>query len=413
MSANTLMTNRTTVFHLQNGIRCAYEQRDGLRALGMVAMVPVGSAHEPVEHAGISHLIEHLCFDGIPGMDKIQLTERLALLGANCNGATSQAFTQYSLWAPEDSIEESVRLLTEMIFIPTFREHSVANELRVISNEIRQHDSSPKSVIQSSMTQAAFHGQPHARHVVGTEDTLANITASDIRRWHAKFYVPHNFTIGICGGLPHSEVVRIFEQTFGQVADDGRAGDLLLAPVFVGKDVSRDIGLPATYTTLLYPGYPESHADRMAASMASISLGGGMTSRLFRKLREEEGICYSVESVHLTSTDFGLMTMTAVTSPENVEQAVTLMQAEAYRLAHESIADAELQRMRNQFKAAILEVTEQTSFNASLQAQYLLVRGAPFDVSEFLERVNQVTAADIRRISAEMFGSSGCRVTVS
>lgn len=378
---------------LPNGFRIVTESMPGMASAAVGVWVMAGARHERAEENGIAHFLEHMAFKGTERRSALQIAEEIEDVGGYINAYTSRETTAYYARVLRADVPRALDILADILRNPVFEPREIEVERGVILQEIGQALDTPDDVIFDWLQEAAFPAQPIGRSILGTSDRVGAFAETDLRRFVAEHYGPGQMILSAAGAVDHD---RLVAQAGGLFGDMRPALQPVADPARFECGERREVRLleQAHFALALEaPGYRA--ADFYTAQVFAGALGGGMSSRLFQKLREELGLCYSVFAQSGAYADTGLITIYAGTGGEQIAQLAGLTIDELRRSA-EDMSEAEVARARAQMKAGLLMGLESPSSRAERQARLLSIWGRVPDVAEAVERIEAVGVADVR-----------------
>ncbi|MBT9245467.1 insulinase family protein [Gemmobacter fulvus] len=387
---------------LPNGFRIVTEHMPGLKSASVGIWVTAGGRHERAEQNGIAHFLEHMAFKGTQKRSALQIAEEIEDVGGYINAYTSKDMTAYYARVLSADVSLALDVIADIVLNPVFDPKEIEVERHVILQEIGQALDTPDDIIFDWLQDVSYPDQPFGRTILGLEERVSSFTREDLLRFVAEHYGPDQMILSAAGGVDHDSIVAQATAIFGGLTPVG-------APVierarFGGGERREVKDLEQVHFALSFeaPGY--RHADVYTAQIYATALGGGMSSRLFQKIREERGLCYSIFAQSGAYEDTGAITIYAGTSAAEIADLTQLTVAELKRAA-EDMTEAEVARARAQLKAGLLMGLESPSSRAERLARLLAIWGRVPDVDEAVAKIDAVTTADVRRYAAEMAAS--------
>ncbi len=392
---------------LKNGAVVLTEFMPSLRSATLGIWVRRGSRHEPEPMNGILHFIEHAVFKGTARRSALDIAIESDRLGGNFDAYTTHELTGFSLKVVDKAVPSAFDLLADIVTRPEFAAPDLEREQRVIIEEMKMVEDTPDELLAELFVAAYFPDHSLGRPIEGTTDTVATFDREKTSRFHARAYAPRNLVIAAAGRIEHDEIVALAERA---LAHDGPVQTLVepetnghapapAAPILV----QRKKELEQAHMILASPWPSARHEDRYAASMLGSIIGGGTSSRLWQRVREERGLAYSVGAASSTFTDTGVFQIYAGTSPGQLDEVLDLAMVELRRAAHETVAASELQLVKEQAISSILLALESTSARAATLARQEITHGRYIPPDDVILRIEAVTPDDIRRVANDYF----------
>ena len=395
-----MKTNLTT---LSNGLRIVSECMPGLASASVGVWVMAGGRHETVEQNGIAHFLEHMAFKGTSRRSALQIAEEIEDVGGYINAYTSREMTAYYARVLQADVPLALDVISDIVLNPVFNPADIETERHVILQEIGQALDTPDDIIFDWLQEAAFPGQALGRTILGPEERVSAFNEGDLRRFVGQHYGPGQMIVSAAGSVDHDALVKQAEAIFGGLGPIAAHGQE--AALWQGRERREVKDLEQVHFALGFAGPGYRHADLYAAQVYSTAMGGGMSSRLFQKIREERGLCYSIYAQSGSYDDTGMVTIYAGTSAEEISDLCALTTDELKR-STEDMTEAEVARARAQMKAGLLMGLESPSSRAERMARYLAIWGRVPDLAEATARIDAVSVGDVRRFAEGLVTSS-------
>ncbi len=380
------------------------DRMPGVRSATLGFFFRVGSRHEPAELSGISHFIEHTVFKGTTRRSALDIAIETDRLGGNLDAFTTHEETGFAIKVIDDRLATAFDLLADMLINPRFGDADLKSEQRVIIEEMKMVEDSPEEYLGEIFSEAFFPGHPLGMNIAGTPASVRSFGPDRTRKYHREVYNPGNLVIAAAGNVHHDEVAELASRYFGGIATSDRTGTVTSAPVTAAPIViRRNTNLEQAHLIVAAPLVSARDERRYAADLLANILGGGTSSRLWQKVREERGLAYSVGAAVSMHLDCGLFSVFAATSPDQVGEVLDLSMAEIRDIVGNGVSDSELALARQQTEASILLGLEDSAGRAATLAQQEMVHGRQISVEETLAAFAAVTPANIQQLAAEYF----------
>ena len=395
-----MTTTRLTT--LPNGFRIVTEHMPGLKSASAGIWVTAGGRHERSEQNGIAHFLEHMAFKGTKRRSSLQIAEEIEDVGGYINAYTSREMTAYYARVLAADVGLALDVIGDIVLNPVFNKDDIETERHVILQEIGQALDTPDDIIFDWLQEAAYPDQAFGRTILGPAERVSSFKAGDLRGFVAEHYGPGQMILAAAGGVDHDAIVAQATDMFGGLQAHSQKS--FQPATFKGAERREVKDLEQVHFALAFdaPGY--RHADVYAAQVYAMAMGGGMSSRLFQKIREERGLCYSIFAQSGAYEDAGQVTIYAGTSAEEIGDLTTLTVDEMKRAA-DDMSEAEVNRARAQIKAGMLMGLESPSSRAERIARLLAIYGRVPSVDEAVAKIDAVTTADVRRYGGQICGA--------
>ncbi len=386
---------------LPNGVRVITESMPAFRSASLGIWADVGSAAETPERRGVSHLVEHMLFKGTKQRTAREIAEAMDGVGGNLNAFTDKESTCYYAKVMDQHLPLAVDVLSDMFLNSTFDPAELAKEQNVVLEEIKMYDDSPDELIHDLFIQTMWKDSNLGAPTIGFAETVTALTPADLRNHMKRHYAPNSVVVAAAGNVDHGAVVEMVSQAFA-----GFSGSCQLPPIesprltpatfFKHKDSEQ------AYVVLGTPGVSVRDERRYTLSVMDTILGGGMSSRLFQEIREKRGLVYTVYSFQAAYRGAGLFAVYAGTSPKHVNDCVNVIGEQFADLRENLVGDAELRLAKEHIKGSLTLSLESTSSRMIRLGRSEFSLGRELTTEEIEEKVEAVTAEEIRELAREL-----------
>ena len=363
--------------------------------------VACGSAYENEKNNGISHFLEHLLFKGTENRDATQIVKEVEEVGGSIDGFTSREVSGYWIKIPSAHLEKAIEILADLLLHPRFSKEDFLKEKEVVIEEIRGSKDSPQEFLSDAFTQNFWDSSPWGYPILGKEENIAKITLEEVKDFYRKFYFSSPFIISLAGNFSFSEAERMISSNF-QVPAWGEKGDPPEVPVVRRKLVAFYRPLEQVHFVIGTPGISQKSKDKFAFLVLESLLGGGMSSRLFQKLREERGLVYEVFTFHLSTSRCGFLGIYGGTRGDKTKDTIQLVLEELRKIKKGEVSEEEVERNKEFLKGGILLSLENTQSRMSRLASHQFYYGKLFSVEEVIKRIEKVSVEDVRSIAGKI-----------
>ena len=406
---------RTT---LPGGLRIVTEAMTGVRSASVGVWVPVGSRDETPALAGTSHFLEHLLFKGTARRSALDIAMEMDAVGGECNAFTEKEHTCYYATVLDRDLALAVDVIADVVLDATIAEQDVDVERGVVLEEISMRDDDPGDLVHDEFAEALFGTAPIGRPILGTEESIRALTRRRIDGYYRSRYTPESMVVAVAGNVDHAEVVRLVRAAFAGRLDPSAAAP----PVRAGNGPVRNLPHRAVSVVqddteqanivLGCRGLSRHDPARHALGVLSAALGGGMSSRLFQRIREERGLAYSVYSFTSSYADTGLVGVYAGCQPGKAEEVLALMTQELDAVARGDLSDAEIERGKGQLRGGMVLGLEDAGSRMSRIGKSELAFGEVLGVDELIARIDAVSAADVAAVAEQILRRPRCLTVV-
>jgi len=391
---------------LDNGVRVLSESIPGVRSAAVGAWVLHGAAHEPAALAGVSHLLEHMVFKGTRKRTARELAVTLEGRGGSLDAYTSREHTSYQARVLDQDLPVALDVLADLALHPLLRAEDLELEREVVMEEIAQVEDTPDDLVFERHGRRLWLDHPYGRSILGTPETVGGVTVDALRELHASVYRGRNLIVAAAGNVDHDRFVEAVQGLFG-VVDPGKVPVPVDLPpdTLVGDErIARETAQSHVVLGSAFPG----HADpsRFGLVLLSSALGGGMSSRLFQRIREELGLCYSVFTFQSFYRMGGVGGVYVGTRPATEERAVDAIRGELLRVAAEGLSEEELEQAKQQVKGQIMLSLESTGARLYRLTAFALHDEPFLGLGELLDRLDAVGSEEVALLARQYFHPS-------
>ena len=381
---------------LDNGMRVVTQRRPDVRSIAVGVWVEQGSAHETPESAGVSHLMEHLVFKGTEHRSAHEIALSLESLGGSLDAYTTREHTSYQAHVLDEHLPVALDVLADLVVNPRLDPADLELEKDIVIEEIAGVEDTPDDLIFDLHGAKFWNGHTYGRPILGTRETVRAFHIDDLRSLHAERYQGRNIVLGCVGNIEHEEVMNRLAELFGEVGT-GTASPVIAEPAgtLSGRtSVVRDAAQAHIVISNSTPSYTDP--IRNALILISGAFGGGMSSRLFQRIREELALAYAVYSFQSFYSKAGLAGVYVGTRPEASDDALETILGEYAKLCQHGITDRELEQAKSHAKGRLILAMESTGARLFRLVGFTL-RGEPYqDLEESLARIAAVTQDEVR-----------------
>ena len=393
---------RTT---LPNGLTVLSEYMPGVRSVALGAWVRAASIHEAPHVMGVSHLLEHMVFKGTERRSAKDIALALETLGGSLDAYTAREHTSFQARVLDEHLSEAADVLADLVFRPLLRAEDLRLERKVVLEEISMVEDTPDDIVFELHNALLWGDHPYGYSILGTRDTVSSLGVRELRALHERAYHPAQLVVAASGNVTHEALVETLERTGWAAVPRGIETPMPSVPPVAAPPAVRHVERESAQTHIVFGSVAIPYADprRHAFALVSMLLGGGMSSRLFQRVREELGLVYAVYSYQSFHVDTGVHGVYLATSPEQAEEATVAVRDELRRLANDGIPAAELEMGKMQLKGQItlsLEGVSSRMYRAAATELYG-ERFRPLD--EILALVDAIDADTVNALCRDFF----------
>ena len=390
---------------LPNGLTVLSESMPGVRSVAFGAWVRAASLHEPRELMGVSHLLEHMVFKGTARRSAKQIALELEALGGSLDAFTSREHTVYQARVLDEHLDIATDVIGDFVFGPSLRASDLELERKVVLEEIAMVDDTPDDLVFELHNEALWGAHPYGYSILGTRDTVSSLGTADLKALHERAYHPSQLIVAASGNVEHDALLAALERTGWTARIGGDATRLIVPPPRTDTPSRRHVERDGAQTHIVVGTTTVAHEDprRHAVILLSSILGGGMSSRLFQRVREELGLAYSVYTFQSFHADIGMHGVYVGTGPETARDALEAIHLELADVANHGLPESELAMGKSQLKGQITLSLESVTARMYRCAAVELY-GEPYrSLDEMLALVDSVTSEQVAEVAREFF----------
>lgn len=368
------------------------------RSVSVGLWVRAGGRDDPPGKEGLAHLLEHMTFKGTARRTAAEIAQAIDVLGGHLNAATANEYTCYYTEVLADGLPDAISILEELVTTPRIAAEDVARERVVVEEEIRTVEDSPEDVVFQLLNEALWPGgHPLGQPVVGRLASVRELGLEDLWSFFSRHYTSPRMALVACGRVNPE---RLLDQAARFRTIPNRNGTVAWSPPEPGTGIAlaeRDV--QQVHLVVGFPTVGVQSPDRYGIEVLNALLGGGVSSRLFQRVREELGLVYAVFSMTSYYSDTGALAIYAATEERRLPQVVDVLREEVERLAQSPPPPADLaravQRLQNGF---LLSLDDPSSRLARLGTAAALGR-TPTSPDEVVRRLGAVTGEEIQALA--------------
>ena len=384
---------------LENGVRVISEKLDQVRSCAIGVWVENGSCHEPEELSGMAHYIEHMLFKGTKTRSAAQLAEEFDAIGGQVNAYTTKEYTCFYARTLDTHVQRAAELLCDMVLHSTFRPADLELERGVILEEIGMYEDTPEDLVSELLTAAVYPGQPLGRPILGVEETLRRIDHDAMRTYCDRRYTAENLFVSISGSFSEEDR-RMIDRLFSQIPRGER--NHLPSAVYQKATVVKKKEIEQNHLLMAFPTVSASDPKHFALIVLNNILGAGMSSRLFQRVREQSGLCYTVYSYTSLYESTGLLGVYVALGKEMQQPALRMIREELLRLREQGVTEDELSRTKEQLKTSLFMGLENTNSRMTNLARTEMTYGEQKTPEETVAALEAVTREDVLSMAQEV-----------
>ncbi|HMM05742.1 MAG TPA: pitrilysin family protein [Clostridiales bacterium] len=387
---------------LANGLTVVSEEIPYANSVSMGIWVKTGSRHETREYAGISHFLEHMNFKGTEKRDARALAEVLECRGGQLNAFTTKEYTNFYCQTVKEDYDLAMDVLSDLYLASVFDPAETEKEKKVVIEEIYLYDDSPEDLVIDMLNETCWPRHPLGRPILGYEEQVRGFTADTLKTYRRERYTPENSVLAVAGSFDYEKILAAAKRYFGDF--QGKTQETAFpAPQYHPGEVKKKKDVAQEHICIGFPSCSIFDDNYFTSILISDYLGGGASSLLFQKIREERALSYSVYSFTNSYEDTGMLAVYAGTSMGQGQQVKDLCFAEIEALRQDGIPERALQNLKDQISGGMRIGLDSIGSRLSRLGRNELFFRRYIPIEEVVERINAVTAADFQAVAEKIF----------
>lgn len=380
---------------LDNGIKVALESIPYVRSISFGIWVRNGSRNELPHENGVSHYIEHMMFKGTEHRTAREIAEEMDALGGQINAYTTKEYTCYHTRVLDKHFDRALDVMSDMLLHPLIAEDDVQKERNVITEEIYMYDDAPEELVHDVLQDAIWRESSLGMPILGTEETIGAFDADFIRKYYERNYHPDNIVLSVAGNFQEAEMVANLNGSLGKWKRETPYAPYQTQAGYHVSYVEKEKDVEQVHTCIAFPAFEREHPMKYAMAIFNTLFGGGMSSRLFQKIREENGLTYSIYSYSTAFEDSGIFTICASMNPNQAEKVFELIAEELKAVKEETFPEQLIEVTKEQMISNFIIGSESTLNRMNAAGAALMLRGEVQTMEEVIEKIEAVTSADV------------------
>lgn len=389
---------------LKNGLRIVLAPQKGLAATALV-LVQAGSEYETKKINGLSHFLEHLMFKGTTKRPRVDaIAEELDSLGAEYNAFTSQEYTGYWAKAQKEKLPQILEIVSDLYLNPIFDAKEMDKERGVVIEEINMYEDTPMRRVHEIFSELLYGDQPAGWDIAGKKEIIGRLSREELISYRDKHYVAPATTVVVAGDFNEKKITRFLKNTFsgmkrGKKVQKKKTKESQSSPAAVVKFKESD----QTHMVLGVRAFDTFDKRRHALQVLADVVGGGMASRLFKRVRSELGAAYYVRAASELSLDHGYFSVSAGVDHKKLEIVIKAILKELKRLTFEAVGKEELKRAKDHIVGNFILGLETSDELAGFYGSQEILLEKLMRPSQVAKKIQEVKSEDIMKVAKDIF----------
>ncbi len=390
------------VFHYDSGLTVAVERIEGFRSVTSGIMVGTGSAYETPENNGISHFIEHMLFKGTSRRSAQDIVREFDEAGAAYNAFTGKESTCFYFKSIDENLEKCFDILSDLFLNSTFCGDELDRERKVILEEINMSQDEPDGVCYDVLYRQMFKGSL-GMEILGSKQNVMRFCKSDIESYRASHYLPSNTVVAFVGNIDPERAAELVEKYMPKFTSFS-SGEKRISPEYAVQRFTPGYAqfihdYEQSEISIAYPALKFGDADALVLSALDCIFGNGMSSRLFQRVREKMGLCYSVYTAPYFGKHVGVFSVCANVNSVNAEECIAAINEETQLLVKNGVTVAETEKAKTQLKVTTLFGKENPMNYMLAMMRRRLFINENYDVDDILSRIEAINADKVNALA--------------
>ncbi len=410
-----LITENYEITELDNGVRIVSEYIPYFRSISLGIWVASGSRNETKQLAGISHLIEHLLFKGTKNRTNKEIAIEFDSVGADFNAFTDKEDSCFYCDFIDTHLEKCAELLFDIVFNPLFSPESLKTEKKIIMEEIKMVQDTPSEDIFNYFYEEVLDGHPLSLPILGSKESLSRINEKDIWDYFKKTFTFKNVVISAAGNVKHKDLVEVVKKNIENLQVS--SGMPNIKKFDFKPKTKRNIKIirkKIKSSNLCYGGIgcARSSKDKFALSVLQNLIGGSMSSRLFQKIREDNGLAYSIFAGNAQYSDTGVIDVYAASDSKNLSIIIDMIENEINDIRINGVTQIELERAKENMKGGIVLNIEEISSRMVRFGKNLLLDNYILSINDILNKIDVVSKEELQEMCIKYYNPDQINIVI-
>ena len=400
---------------LKNGLRVITVSKPDSLATTVLVLVEAGSKYETKNINGLSHFLEHMCFKGTVKRPRaIDISAELDGIGAEYNAFTSQEWTGYYAKVQNEHRDKILDVISDLYLNPVFDSKEIEKEKGVVIEELNMYEDMPQRKVQDLFLECLYGDQPAGWDVGGRKEIIQKLKREDFLKYRNQHYVA-KATVMVVAGPPVKEkdLLSKIEKHFKNISTASKAGKVKIKedqkkPAILLKFKESD----QSHLVLGTRAFDAFDSRRYAAEILSDILGGGMSSRLFQRVREELGAAYYINASLDLFSDHGYFAVAAGIDHKKLEIVIRAILEELKKIAADSLTEKELHRAKDHLSGRLILGLETSDSLATFYGAQEVLKREVVPPKELLEKIHAVSRSEVVKVAKDIFKNSGLNLAL-
>ena len=396
---------------LSNGLRVVSEEIPHIRSVALGVWITVGSRDEDESNNGISHFLEHMLFKGTKKRNTRQIAESLEVVGGTIDAFTTKEATYYGAHVLDEHLPLAVDVLSDILLNSVFNQIEIEKEKSVVLKEINHYQDTPDDLVFEYFYQNMYQSHPLGFHIYGIERNIKNFFRDQILNFLNEQYAANRIVIAATGRLKHEHLISLIEKGFTDLPINKNRTLIKVPNLTCNKTIIKN-NCSQAHVCFGTKAYAYRDAKKFPLMILNAILGGGMSSLLFQKIREEYGLVYSIYTFFDFFIDNGLFGIYFSSENKYISQIFDLIKQELCRVRHNYIDDFVMLKMKNLLKGNLILGLENTIGRMNRLARNEIYLDQFYSIDDVIKKIDNITINDVVEVAEELFQEENYFTTI-
>lgn len=398
---------------LKSGLRVVVVPMKESPTVTMFVLVEAGSKYETKEVNGISHFLEHTMFKGTKKRKALDISRELDALGSMSNAFTWYEYTGYHAKARNKNFSKITDVISDIYLNSELPEVEIEKEKGVIKAEIDMYKDLPQKNVQMLLTELMYGDQPAGWSILGTRENIEKIKRNDFIEYRKKHYVAEKTVVVVAGNINQKDVFKEIQEKFSQInTEKGKGKKKTIEKQIKAKILIKEKNTEQTHFVIGFRTFDSKNKKIPVVKLLATILGGGLSSRLSEKLREELGVAYYVASTNISQSDVGNFRIFAGIDTKRVDEVLVAIAKELKKIKTEIVLEKELNKAKEYLIGNMHMDLESSDSIAEWYGEKEITHLKLETPEEEAKKIKKVTAKDVQNIAKKIFQNKKMNLAV-
>lgn len=388
---------------LDNGIRVVTEHIPYVNSVSIGIWIANGSRNENSHNNGVSHFIEHMMFKGTLKRTAREIAESIEEIGGQINAFTGKEATCYYVKVLDSHLDIAIDVLADMLLDSKLSDEDIEKEKSVITEEINMYEDSPEDLVTDLLSKTMWPNASVGYPILGTQKTLKEFNRQIIVEYINEYYTTDNTVISVVGNFDKNRLMELIKDKFYRWNKNGKRIEHD-APSMCRSVLTKNKDIEQIHLSFGLKGIEIGNDDLYTLLVINNIFGGGTSSRLFQKIREEKGLAYSIYSYPSSYRNIGFYSIYVGLNPQYVSEVVGIIKEEIEEINIKGISEEQLNKSKEQLKGNYILGLESTSNRMFGIGKSQLLINRTYEPKEILQKIDMINMEDAKRVIMNVFG---------